>query len=100
MKNSYPALTKKHIFYLAVFLVAVFAVFGSKGFVAAYRLRTELNGIISYNKLLEKENRALEKDIELLKTDRRYIEHVAKQELGMIGKNEVVYKIEDAKASK
>lgn len=99
-KNSLAGITKKHVFYVAVFLVAVFAVFGNKGLIAVYKLRSDLSGITSYNKLLEKENRSLEKEIELLKTDRRYIEHVAKQELGMIGRKEVVYRIEEKAPAK
>lgn len=100
MKNKFSGINKKHVFYISVSLVAIFAVFGNKGLVAVYKLRSELRGITSYNKILEKENKSLEKEIELLKTDRRYIEHVAKQELGMIGRNEVVYKIEEKTPAK
>ena len=36
-------------------------------------------------------NRALKQEINLLKTDRNYIEALARKELGMVGDGEVVY---------
>lgn len=78
-------------------VAAAFAVFGDKGLLDVYRLKSELNGILSYNRSLDDENRALEEKIGLLKTDRRYIGYIARKELGMIGKNEVVYRIEETK---
>ena len=86
-------LTKRRIFIALLLIIALFAVLGDKGLIDLYRVRGELDGIQTYNKALEKENREIEKEIALLKGDRRYIEHIAKKELGMIMKNEVIYKI-------
>lgn len=86
-------LTKRRIFIALLLIIALFAVLGDKGLIDLYRVRGELDGIQTYNKALEKENREIEKEIALLKGDRRYIEHIAKKELGMIRKNEVIYKI-------
>lgn len=86
---------KKYVFVAAILAITAVAVFGDKGLIDVWRLRKERDGIISFNKPLEKTNRGLEKEIELLKTDRRYVEYIAKKELGMIGKNEAVYKIEN-----
>ncbi|MBI5588142.1 MAG: septum formation initiator family protein [Deltaproteobacteria bacterium] len=88
---------KKYLLLALIPAIAAFAVFGDKGLLDIYRLKKELNGILSYNKSLDDENRALEENIRLLKTDKRYIGYIAKKELGMIRKNEVVYKIEDPK---
>lgn len=88
---------KKYLLLALIPAIAAFAVFGDKGVLDIYRLKKELNGILSYNKSLDEENRALEENIRLLKTDKRYIGYIAKKELGMIRKNEVVYKIEDPK---
>ncbi|HLC17530.1 MAG TPA: septum formation initiator family protein [Thermodesulfobacteriota bacterium] len=85
---------KRQVFFAAVFFIAVFAVFGDKGLMEVLRLTKERDGILSYNTALEAENLKLEKEIAALRTDRRYIEHIAKKELGMLGKNEVVYKFE------
>lgn len=86
-------LKKLHIFIICIILVAVFAAFGSKGLVDVYRLKKERDAMLGYNKSIELQNRQLEKEIGLLRTDKQYIEHVAKNELGLIGRNEVIYKL-------
>ncbi|MBI5468676.1 MAG: septum formation initiator family protein [Deltaproteobacteria bacterium] len=88
---------KKYLLLALIPAIAAFAVFGDKGLLDVYKLKKELNGILSYNRSLDAENRALEEKISLLKTDRRYIGYIARKELGMIGKNEVVYRIEETK---
>ncbi len=88
-------LQKKYIFLAVFFLILAFAIFGDKGLLDVYRLKLERDGITSYNKALEEENKDIEKSIELLKTDKRYIGFIARKELGMIGKNEIVYRIAD-----
>ncbi len=88
---------KKYLLLALIPAIAAFAVFGDKGLLDVYKLKRELNGILSYNRSLDAENKALEEKISLLKTDRRYIGYIARKELGMIGKNEVVYRIEETK---
>ncbi|TAN63138.1 septum formation initiator family protein [bacterium] len=92
-------LKKTHIFLVGLLAVILFAIFGNKGFIDVYRLGIERDGIKTFNKLIEIENKNLEKEIQLLKTDKRYIEHVAKKELGMIGKNEMLYRMPPPPAS-
>lgn len=92
-KKPFRIIRKRHVFLACLLVVALFAVFGSKGLIDVYRLGKERDGILSFNKLIELENKKLEKEIQLLKTDKRYIEHVAKKELGMIGKNELLYRL-------
>ncbi len=81
----------------AAVLVVAAAAFGNKGFLDVWRLKNDRDNILAYNKSLEAENKDLEEKIRLLKTDKRYIAHVARKELGMIGKDEIMYKIEDSK---
>lgn len=95
MKMDNKGWQKKYIFLAAVLLIAGFAVFGDKGLLDVYWLKSERDGILSYNRDLEEENKKLEASIRLLKTDVRYIGFIARKELGMIGKNELVYKIGD-----
>ena len=73
--------------------VALLAVFGDRGLIDLYRLAKERDGIVNYITVLDKKNAELKKLTKLLKTDERYIELIAKKELGMIGRNEVIYKI-------
>lgn len=96
MKTGIKGLRKKYIFLAVVLLIASLAVFGDKGLLDVYKLKKERDGIIRYNMALEEENARLEESIRLLKTDTRYIGFIARKELGMIGSNEVVYKIGDS----
>ena len=83
----------------AVVLVAVaaFAVFGVNGLLDVYKKRKERDGILAYNTSIEAENKGLEEQIALLKTDKRYIGRIARKELGMLGKNEMIYRFEEVK---
>jgi len=88
---------KRYVLAASILAIAALAVFGDKGLMDLYRLRKERDGILSYNTAIAGENSSLEKNIELLKTNRRYIRNIARKELGMIGRNEVVYKFEERK---
>ncbi|MBI5971227.1 MAG: septum formation initiator family protein [Deltaproteobacteria bacterium] len=83
----------------AIFVIAA-AAFGNKGFLDVWRLKKDRDNIQTYNKSLEAENKDLEEKIRLLKTDKRYIAYVARKELGMIGKDEIMYKFEDSKTQR
>ncbi len=92
-KKRGEGLKKRYILFIVILGVALLAIFGDRGLIDVYRLDKERDGIINYIASLKKENRAIEKRTGLLKTDKRYIELIAKKELGMIGRNEVIYKI-------
>lgn len=92
---SFELFKKKHVLLLAVVLfVGIAAVFGEKGVLELFRLKQERDGILAYNASLEKENADLAEKIKLLGDDKRYIGQIARKELGKLGRNEVVYKIE------
>ncbi len=82
------------VFAIAVFAITVFAVAGENGLIDVIRLKKERDRILSQNREVERESERLRREIELLKTDKRYIAEIARRELGMIGKNEIIYKIE------
>ncbi len=87
---------KKHIVIFAVVLAAItaYAVFGERGFVDVYRVKAERDVLAARSLSLASENEQLSREIELLKNDGRYIASVARKELGMVGRGEVIYKIE------
>ncbi len=85
------------VFILIIFVIALFAVFGEKGFVEVYRLKNDKNNIVESNKVLSRENSKIRKEIDRLETDDRYIAEIAKKDLGMVGADEVIYIIEDSK---
>ncbi len=67
-------------------------VFAENGFVDLNSLRKERDRLIEKNESLARDNLALYNEIERLKNDNKYIENIARQELGMIGKDEVILK--------
>lgn len=87
---------KKHILIFAVILAAImlYAVFGERGFIDVYRVKAERDSLAARNLSLTAQNEKLSREIELLKSDGRYIASVARKELGMVGTNEVIYRIE------
>ena len=78
----------------AIVVISGMGVFGDPGFFDVLRLKKERNEIAGRTAALQQDNRRLSREIELLKTDKRYIAKVARRELGMIGKSEIIYKIE------
>jgi cell division protein FtsB len=79
----------------ALALVTTFAVFDDKGLLDILRLEREKANLENEIALLERENKTLEEEVRLLKTDKQYIARIARKELGMVGKKEVIYIMED-----
>ena|GEM_PF-565088 len=70
--------------------------FGENGLYELQRMRLELSTLKDKNNRLESENNALFQTIDRLKNDPAYIEHIARQELQMIARDEIVFKFQDA----
>ena len=49
------------------------------------------------NEALTKKNLSLYREIERMKNDPKYVENVARKELGVIGKDEVIIKVKKRK---
>jgi cell division protein FtsB len=65
------------------------------GFNDLNKLKAERNALIEKNNRLSEENIQLYREIERLKKDIKYIESIARRDFGMIGKDEVVIKMND-----
>lgn len=65
-------------------------VLGDKGLLDAYRMKSDLLKMNEDNARIQGENEALRREIESLKTDRSTVERIAREELGMVKKGEVV----------
>lgn len=63
---------------------------GDNGLMELFRLRDRYQALISQNEALARENVNLYHTISRLKHDLVYIENVARNELGMVGKNDIV----------
>ncbi len=66
---------------------------GDNGLSELKRLRKELYGIVADNRSKSRENLSMYREIERLKSDYEYIEDVARNQLGVISKDEVILKI-------
>ncbi|MFO7665735.1 MAG: septum formation initiator family protein [Desulfobacterales bacterium] len=95
-------MTKKHKIIIGVGLVVVFSFlllifFGENTLLELNRLKKDRNVLIKTNEELVRQNDLMYNEIDRLKHDPKYIENVARQELGMIGKNEIIFKIDNTK---
>lgn len=93
----FKGISRKYILVFIVFIlvVSLFAIFGNRGFVEAYGLKKERDSINAHIEMLQKDNNLLEDEIDLLKNDRRYVEMVARKDLGMVGKYDIIYMLTD-----
>lgn len=87
--------SKKRIYFIVIIAaISVLAVFGDKGLLDVWKFRKERQKLAVQKSQLEDENKRLAQEIRLLKTDKQYALTVARQELGMVKKDEVIYMIE------
>jgi len=83
--------------YLIIFLVLMgfLIIFGNNGLVDNYVMKEKLNILKEENAQIVLENNGLKKEISLLRNHPQYIESVARKELGMVRKGDVVYRFVD-----
>jgi cell division protein FtsB len=80
--------------YLVVFVIVMSALitFGNRGLVDNYVVRERLISLKKSNRDIVDENNRLKRTIVLLRNDLSYIEMVARNELGMVKKGDLVYR--------
>lgn len=71
--------------------------FSEHGFVHLYRTEMERQAYTERIRQLTEENQALLVEIDRLRTDKKYIESVARKQFNMIKPNEVIYRFEQEK---
>jgi len=80
-------------YFIVVLLVSGFLIFfGDKGLVDYLSVKGELSALQVTNKQISNENKVLKEKIILLRHDLRYIETIARNELGMVKKGDIVYR--------
>jgi cell division protein FtsB len=77
---------------LALFCLLLFIMFSDNGLSDLFRLKSERDRLVQENRRLKRENLTLYRTIDRLKNDPEYIESIARKELGMIRKGEVILK--------
>lgn len=83
--------------YLIIFLafMTILIAFGNNGLVDNYILNEKLAILKDDNTRIIAENRTLRTEILLLRSDAKYIEKIARDELGMVRKGDIVYRFGD-----
>ncbi|MFZ5572677.1 MAG: FtsB family cell division protein [Thermodesulfobacteriota bacterium] len=84
------------IAFLCFLLLMIF--FGDNGFFDVLRLKEEKAVLAEKSRRTEAENVELYRTINRLKHDPKYIESIARKELGMVGQNEVIFKFKEERS--
>jgi len=84
-------------FFIFLLILGMFTFFGEKGIFNLLRIQKEVAKIKEKNVKLEEENQKLREEVKRLQTDRRYIEEIARKELGMVKEGEIIYQFDDKK---
>lgn len=82
---------------LLLLLVLAAALFGERGILRGVQANREKEALQAEVQRIEAVNLELRKEIESLRTDRRYIEGVARRELGLVKEDELVYQFPSTK---
>ena len=77
---------------LLLFSLLFFIIFGEHGFIDLNILKNERDQLVEKNGLLTHQNITLSIEIDRLKHDPKYIENIARQELGMLAEDELILK--------
>ena len=77
---------------LILFSLFFLIIVGDNGLVDFVLIKGEKNSLIEKNEKLNQENLNMYREIDRLKNDPKFVENVIRQELGVIGKDEVIFK--------
>lgn len=83
---------------IAVVLAAMLLVivYGDNGLMDLFALRGERDRIVVNKEKIFNENIALYRQIDRLKSDPEFIEATARKELGLVGDNELIFKLKQS----
>ena len=100
-KERTAILEKVLLFAVAILSAVVlgYSVFGDNGFLANHSLKARHQLLLKEVSETERENEALRKEIGGLKDDRKYIERIAREELGMVREGEILFLEEKERGS-
>jgi cell division protein FtsB len=90
-------MTRKQSIFLSIAALALvsllfFIIFGEHGLIDLNALKNERNQLAEKSEQLTHKKLSLSVEIDRLKHDPKYIENVARQELGMVGEDELILK--------
>ncbi len=76
--------------FVLTLIMVLLGVFGKNGFLSLYGLNKQYKRLIAGNVSLKKSNQSLRREIHLLRNDKSYIEKIAREEIGLVKKNEII----------
>ncbi len=84
---------KRMIVIPAVFILFIlfFTVFGERGLLSIRQLVREKQLLQTKVDELKTENEKLKREIDALRSDRRYLESIARRDFGLVRPNEIIY---------
>jgi cell division protein FtsB len=77
--------------------ILFFTVFGDKGLLRIIELKQDKNKIEARLAENKTENEKMKREIVALKSDRRYLESIARKDFGLVRSNEVIYQFPQEK---
>jgi len=77
--------------------ILFFTVFGDKGLLRIFELKQDKNKIEVRLADSRTENDKMKREIVALKSDRRYLESIARKDFGLVRSNEVIYLFQQKK---
>ncbi len=77
--------------------ILFFTVFGDKGLLRIFELKQDKNKIEARLADNKTENEKMKREIVALKSDRRYLESIARKDFGLVRSNEVIYQFPQEK---
>ena len=77
--------------------ILFFTVFGDKGLLRIFELKQDKNKIEARLADSKTENEKMKREIVALKSDRRYLESIARKDFGLVRSNEVIYQFPQEK---
>ncbi len=99
-KHHYALKNKRGFFILIGFVFVVFlgiALFSEHGLIDTIRIYREVTILETRIGKITEENNNLEEEINRLKNDKKYIEELARKNLGMAHDNEIIYIFDEKK---
>jgi len=80
------------LFSFVVILLLAWLSFGRHGFITLYKMQKEKERCLAIVENFKEKNRLLAAEIRRLKEDNKYLESVAREQLGMVKENEIVFR--------
>ena len=80
---------------LFLFTMMALTVWGDRGLLAMWRTQRDLDRLVREIEIIDQKNASLVRDMQRLRTDRDYIEKIAREELGLVRAGEIMFEFSD-----